>query len=206
MPSVGSVGLSGTYGSILLPKRSTKRPKRFISDLHATECIVKQPSYQTTFHSPFCEGNPPHSHSHPHPATITTTMWGLSTLVSRASVLAFASPSSMTTTQRCSIATSTTALAATQYLLKYDYVPDILEKRGPHREKHLGLAQELIDQGKCLSGGPTGPIEMQVPTGALFLFTDLEAAQQFTQQDPYVEAGLVTSHSIEEWNVVLSKE
>ena len=133
-------------------------------------------------------------------------MWGLSTLVSRASVLAFASPSSMTTTQRCSIATSTTALAATQYLLKYDYVPDILEKRGPHREKHLGLAQELIDQGKCLSGGPTGPIEMQVPTGALFLFTDLEAAQQFTQQDPYVEAGLVTRHSIEEWNVVLSKE
>ena len=190
---------------LLLPKRSHKLHQRPTCDIVHRDIKHNTANDPSILHSvkailTHCP------HSHPHPATITTTMWGLSTLVSRASVLAFASPSSMTTTQRCSIATSTTALAATQYLLKYDYVPDILEKRGPHREKHLGLAQELIDQGKCLSGGPTGPIEMQVPTGALFLFTDLEAAQQFTQQDPYVEAGLVTSHSIEEWNVVLSKE
>jgi uncharacterized protein YciI len=92
------------------------------------------------------------------------------------------------------------------YLLKYDYIPDVLEKRGPYREGHLGLAKDLIAQGKCLSGGPTGVPGEEVPTGALFVFTDLAAAQQFVEQDPYVSNGIVTGHSIEEWNVVVQKE
>ena len=89
-----------------------------------------------------------------------------------------------------------------QYLLKYDYIPDVLEKRGPYRQGHLDLAQKLIDQGRCLSGGPTTtPVGAKVPTGALFIFTDAEAAQQFVEQDPYVSAGIVTGHTVEEWNV-----
>ena len=101
---------------------------------------------------------------------------------------------------------STTALSATQYLLQYDYVPDVLEKRGPHREDHLGLAQRFIDEGRCLSGGPTGPKDMEVPTGALFVFTDHEAAESMIANDPYVEHGIVTGSKIVEWNVVVSKE
>ncbi len=38
------------------------------------------------------------------------------------------------------------------------------------------------------------------------MFTDLAAAQQFVEQDPYVSNGIVTGHSIEEWNVVVQKE
>lgn len=30
--------------------------------------------------------------------------------------------------------TRTSNLAATNYLLKYEYIPDVLEKRGPYRE------------------------------------------------------------------------
>ena len=97
-------------------------------------------------------------------------------------------------------------LASTNYLLKYEYVPDVLEKRGPHRAGHLDLAKKMIAEDKCLSGGPTGEPNMEVPTGALFIFTDLEAAQTFVKADPYVEHGIVTGHSIEEWNVVVSKE
>ena len=94
-----------------------------------------------------------------------------------------------------------------QYLLKYDYVPDVLEKRGPYRQGHLDLAQKLIDQGRCLSGGPTTtPVGAEVPTGALFIFTDAEAAQLFVDQDPYVSAGIVTGHTVEEWNVVVQKK
>ena len=48
---------------------------------------------------------------------------------------------------------TTTSLAGINYLLQYDYVPDVLEKRGPFREGHLNLAKELIEAGKCLSGG-----------------------------------------------------
>ena len=101
---------------------------------------------------------------------------------------------------------STTALSATQYLLHYDYIPEVLEKRGPYREAHLGLAKKLIEEGRCLSGGPTGSQNMEVPTGALFIFTDYEAAEEMVAGDPYVSNGIVTKHKIEEWNVVVSKE
>ncbi len=47
---------------------------------------------------------------------------------------------------------------------------------------------------------------MEVPTGALFVFTDLASAELYVQEDPYVKGGIVTSHSIEEWNVVVQKE
>ena len=96
-------------------------------------------------------------------------------------------------------------MASTQYLLKYEYIPDVLEKRGPYREGHLGLAKKLIEEGTCLSGGPTGEVEMSVPTGALFIFTTADAAKLFVEEDPYVSAGIVTAHSIEEWNVVVEK-
>ena len=42
----------------------------------------------------------------------------------------------------------------TRYLLNYEYIPDVLEKRGPYREGHIGLAKEMIESGTCVSGGP----------------------------------------------------
>jgi len=128
------------------------------------------------------------------------TMWAV-TCLQKASLFAFMAASK----QRRSIV-STTHLAATQYLLRYDYIPDVLEKRGPFRGGHLDLANKLIDEGRCLSGGPTGPVNMEVPTGALFIFTDHDAARIFVEQDPYVSNGIVTGHSIEEWNVVVQKQ
>ena len=107
---------------------------------------------------------------------------------------------------RRQISSTTTTLSATQYLLHYDYIPDVLEKRGPHREGHLDLAKGFIEEGRCLSGGPTGPKDMEVPTGALFIFSDYEAAEAMIANDPYVEHGIVTGHKIVEWNVVVSKE
>lgn len=82
----------------------------------------------------------------------------------------------------------------------------MLERRGPYREGHLGLAGQLLEEGKCLSGGPTGKVGMEVPTGALFVFTDEASARAFVEGDPYVSNGIVTGHSIEEWTVVLEKE
>jgi uncharacterized protein len=125
------------------------------------------------------------------------------------------------TTARTS--TSLAAAAVQQrYLLKYEYIPNVLEKRGPFREKHLELAKQMIAEGKCLSGGPTTPVGVVVdhpetattataatppaPTGALFIFNDKLAAKQFVDQDPYVSNGIVTGHVIEEWNIVVQKE
>mmetsp|Transcript_23363 Transcript_23363/g.28704 ORF Transcript_23363/g.28704 Transcript_23363/m.28704 type:complete len:134 (+) Transcript_23363:130-531(+) len=133
-------------------------------------------------------------------------MFGVS-LLSRSTVVAFLShQTTRTTTQSIRSFSQTIPLAATNYLLKYEYIPDVLEKRDPYREGHLNLAKKLIAENKCLSGGPTGEPNMEVPTGALFIFTDLESAELFVKEDPYVDGGIVTSHSIEEWNVVVQKE
>ena len=129
-------------------------------------------------------------------------MFGLA--LTRSSILTFLASQGPSTTRSFSRATQ--PLAATNYLLKYEYIPDVLEKRGPYREGHIALAKKMIEENKCLSGGPTGEPNMEVPTGALFIFTDLESAKQYAANDPYVENGIVTKFSIEEWNVVVQKE
>lgn len=128
-------------------------------------------------------------------------MWGATSCLSKASVFA-----AFITARTSRTISSSSSLNAMNYLLKYDYIPEVLEKRGPFREGHLGLAKQLIEEGKCLSGGPTGEPGAEVPTGALFVFTDLDSAKLFVEQDPYVSNGIVTGHSIEEWNVVVQKE
>ena len=93
-----------------------------------------------------------------------------------------------------------------KYLLSYSYVPDVLEKRAPFREKHLELAQKLVDQGRCEAGGATALVGEEAPTGALFVFSDLEAAKELVQGDPYVSNGIVVSHTIQEWTVAVEKK
>jgi uncharacterized protein len=85
-----------------------------------------------------------------------------------------------------------------KYILRYDYIPDVLEKRGPYREEHLKLAKEL-----CMSGGPSSPLGSDVPTGALFIFADTEKADAFVKQDPYVTGGIVTKYTLEAWTVAI---
>jgi uncharacterized protein len=142
-------------------------------------------------------------------------------LIARASMLAFVTTVSRSAfTKPCGITRLYSSSAVVpqqqqpftlQYILRYSYVPDVLEKRGPHREKHLALAKEM-----CQLGGPTAPVAVVaatdnagtpatvvVPTGALFVFADSASAQAFVEQDPYVTAGIVTEHFIEEWTVAI---
>lgn len=115
---------------------------------------------------------------------------------------------------------STTAVRQTQLpesvvVLEYKYGPRFLQRREPYHQGHLFLAQEMIDQGQCIAGGPVAPHKGQTydgvsysddPTGAFFWFTNLESAQEFLEKDPYACADLVTSYSIYDWNVVVSRK
>ena len=38
-------------------------------------------------------------------------------------------------------------------VLTYDYVPDILDKRGPHRAGHIGGAKKLEESGHLILAG-----------------------------------------------------
>jgi uncharacterized protein YciI len=119
---------------------------------------------------------------------------------------------------------SSAATPLTLWLLKYDYVPDILEKRTPHRGEHIagtfssftfhthththtllqthththpGLQQAATDGTLVLGGALADPVD----TGIL-IFTQKEIAEKFAGQDPYVKAGLVTKWSVRQWTVV----
>ncbi len=87
------------------------------------------------------------------------------------------------------------------FALFYDYVPDVLQKRTPHRESHLALAREWLAAGKIVLAGAFDP-----PTeGALFVFKADSAAEveAFVAKDPYVKNGVVTGHRVRPWNVVI---
>jgi uncharacterized protein YciI len=87
------------------------------------------------------------------------------------------------------------------HLLHYDYVEDILDRRAPHREAHLGHVAAWKDTGQLLIAGAVG----DPPHGALFVFsaaTSLRDIETFASDDPYVHAGLVTARRVEPWLVV----
>lgn len=85
------------------------------------------------------------------------------------------------------------------WLLVYDYVEDILEKRTPHREGHLAHARASKDDGRIVMAGAVG----DPPHGAVFVWTERDGIEAWVEQDPYVRAGLVTGWRVEPWNVVI---
>lgn len=82
----------------------------------------------------------------------------------------------------------------------YDYVPDIVERRAPHREDHLARIRRGTESGAIVMAGALG----DPPTGALIIFAgeDAGAAAAWAEEDPYVRAGLVTGRRVLRWNVV----
>ena len=90
------------------------------------------------------------------------------------------------------------------HLLFYDYVPDMLERRGPVRPAHLDHARAAVERGILKMAGAYG----DTVDGAVFVFSTADAAQvaEFVANDPYVQNGLVPSHRIRPWNVVIGGE
>jgi hypothetical protein len=88
----------------------------------------------------------------------------------------------------------------THHILFYDYVPDILERRAPHRPAHLEAITSAKAKGRIVMAGPVGdPIH-----GAVIVFSGLSASEvdAWAAEDPYVRAGLVSGRRVELWTVV----
>jgi hypothetical protein len=86
------------------------------------------------------------------------------------------------------------------YCLFYDYVDNIIERRAPHREKHLEKYREWRADGRIVLGGAIG----DPPYGALIVFDvdDPAVVEEFAAGDPYVLEGLVTAQRVVPWAAV----
>lgn len=89
-------------------------------------------------------------------------------------------------------------------ILFYDYVEDILDRRGPFRDAHLAGARAALEAGELVSAGALG----DPPHGAAFVFRDVdpERVEAFAAADPYVINGLVTDRRVVPWNVVVAAD
>lgn len=87
------------------------------------------------------------------------------------------------------------------YVLQYNFITDVFDKRPPHRAAHLSLATAAITAGDLLLAGPI----TSTPPGALLIWKTANKSiiEQFAAADPYVTAKLVTSYTIHEWNTTV---
>ena len=91
-------------------------------------------------------------------------------------------------------------MAERLYALFYEYVEDVVEKRGPHRAAHLELIGRWHDDDRVARGGALG----DPPHSGLIVFRvdDPAEVEAFVAEDPYVQNGIVVSHRVEPWTVV----
>jgi uncharacterized protein YciI len=88
----------------------------------------------------------------------------------------------------------------TLQILQYEYVPDVAERRAPHRQAHLDLIAAYHGDGRIVMAGAVG----DPPHAGLFVFRSAEDATAFADADPYGAAGLVVTSTVEPWTVVTS--
>jgi uncharacterized protein YciI len=89
------------------------------------------------------------------------------------------------------------------YLLFYDYVPDVLERRPQFRGAHIQYARTSVARGELLLAGAfADPVD-----GAVLLFSasSKDAVEQFAREDPYVTGGLVTAWKVRAWTTVIGE-
>ncbi|MFC5077356.1 YciI-like protein [Vibrio thalassae] len=83
------------------------------------------------------------------------------------------------------------------YVIFSQDVENSLEKRLSVRPQHLERLQKLQDEGRLLTAGPMPAIDSDNPgeagfTGSTVIaeFESLTAAQQWANNDPYINAGV----------------
>lgn len=89
------------------------------------------------------------------------------------------------------------------YAIIGEDVADSLEKRKRARDKHIDRLRQLQDEGRMVLAGPNPKIDSEDPgpagfTGSIIIaeFDSLEAAREWANADPYLEAGVYASVTV----------
>ena len=96
------------------------------------------------------------------------------------------------------------------YAIISEDVPNSLEKRLAARPAHLARLQTLASEGRLLVAGPHPAIDSEDPgeagfSGSLVIaeFASLAEAQNWADQDPYIEAGVYADVKVKPYKKVL---
>lgn len=96
------------------------------------------------------------------------------------------------------------------YSLVSQDIEHSLEKRAAARPAHLARLSQLHEQGRLLVAGPNPAIDAIDPgsagfTGSIVVaeFDSLEEAQQWADEDPYVDAGVYREITVKPFKLVL---
>lgn len=96
------------------------------------------------------------------------------------------------------------------YMINGIDVAGSLEKRLSVRAQHLERLDELKQQGRLILAGPLPAIDSNDPgdagfTGSLIVaeFDSLASAQQWADNDPYIQAGVYESVTVKPFKKVL---
>jgi uncharacterized protein YciI len=92
---------------------------------------------------------------------------------------------------------------AKTFLLTYSYVPEMADRRQPHRAAHLAHLEAARDRGLLLlAGAYADPVD-----GALLVCEADDPGQIFAwlATDPYSAAGLIRAAAVREINVAVRR-
>lgn len=85
-----------------------------------------------------------------------------------------------------------------------------LEKRMAARPGHIGRLNQLTEQNRLLVAGPNPAIDSEDPgpdgfTGSIIIaeFSSLKEAEQWADEDPYIEAGVYKSVTVKPFKKAL---
>ncbi|MDG1750899.1 MAG: YciI family protein [Thalassotalea sp.] len=96
------------------------------------------------------------------------------------------------------------------YLIYSEDVENSLPLRMKVREHHIARLTDLQQQGRLLVAGPCPAIDAENPgdagfTGSLIIakFANLDEAQEWANQDPYIDAGVYHKVTVKPYKKVL---
>jgi uncharacterized protein YciI len=96
------------------------------------------------------------------------------------------------------------------YAIISEDIQNSLPKRLAAREAHLARLKELVSAGRLLIAGPHPAIDAEDPgdagfSGSLVVadFPSLEEAQNWADDDPYIEAGVYQKVVVKPYKLVL---
>ncbi len=96
------------------------------------------------------------------------------------------------------------------YLIYSEDIENSLPMRQTARPAHVERLKQLKNEGRLIIAGPTPAIDSNDPgeagfTGSMIVaeFESLEAAKQWADADPYIDAGVYKKVTVKPYNKVL---